>query len=64
MAVHITSGGGRRPVVVLFGSLSGLDARLARAGFAAVTFDPETPSALEIVLDVEAIVPWLAKHLA
>jgi hypothetical protein len=93
-------------VVVLSGSPPGLDARLARAGLTTVTFDPETPSGLEIVLDalerralgveadrcalleprtdgsiavalvaggvrtpgvivrdVEAVVPWLARHL-
>ncbi len=51
VAVQVTSGGGRRPVVVLCGSLPGLAERLTRAGFAAVTFEPETPSGLEIVLD-------------
>ncbi len=52
MAVEITSAAGQRPVVVLSGQAKlGLAERLARAGFAVVSFDPPGPSGLEIVLD-------------
>ena len=41
MAVEVTSGGGQRPVAVLCGPLKpGLAERLARAGFAVVSFAP------------------------
>jgi hypothetical protein len=50
VSVEVTSAGGRRPVVVLCGSLPELGGRLARAGFAAVVFDPRAPRDLEIVL--------------
>src|SRR5438034_99179 len=47
-----TSGGGQRPVAVLCGPLKpGLAERLARAGFAVVSFDPPGAPGLEIVLD-------------
>ena len=52
MAVEVTSAAGQRPVVVLCGRLRpGLDERLARAGFAVVSFDPPGAPDLEIVLD-------------
>ncbi len=41
VAVEVTSGGGQRPVAVLCSPLKpGLAERLARAGFAVVSFDP------------------------
>src|SRR5207247_2253894 len=52
VAVEVTSGGGQRPVTVLCGPLKpGLAERLARAGFAVVSFDPPGAPGLEIVLD-------------
>ena len=52
MAVEVTSAGGERPVVVLSGAPKpGLAERLARAGFAVVSFDPPGASGLEIVVD-------------
>jgi hypothetical protein len=50
VAVRVTSGGGRRPAVVLGHSLPGLGDRLARAGFATVVFDPETQPALAVAI--------------
>jgi len=50
VTVRVTSGGGRRPVVVSRRAAPELEAKLARAGFAAVAFDPDTPSGLERVL--------------
>jgi hypothetical protein len=50
---QVTSGGGRRPVVVLSApppALPEVASRLARAGFAVVSFEP-SPDALEVVLD-------------
>lgn len=55
VAVEVTSGGGQRPVTVLCGPLKpGLAERLARAGFAVVSFDPAGAPGLEIVLDALA----------
>jgi hypothetical protein len=51
VAVEVTSAAGQRPVVVLSGSLPGLTERLARAGFAVVSFDPPGAAGLEIALD-------------
>jgi len=51
VAVDVTSGAGRRPVVVLCGPVPGLIERLARAGFAVVSFDPPGSSGLTGVLD-------------
>jgi hypothetical protein len=51
VAVDVTSAAGPRPVVVLSGSLPGLTERLARAGFAVVSFDPPGAAGLEIALD-------------
>jgi len=52
VAVEVTSAAGQRPVVVLSGQPKpGLAERLARAGFAVVSFDPPGASDLEIVLD-------------
>ena len=52
MAVEVTSAAGQRPVVVLSGlPRPGLGERLARAGFAVVSFDPPGGPDLEIVLD-------------
>ncbi|HET7296889.1 MAG TPA: hypothetical protein VFI66_07080 [Gemmatimonadales bacterium] len=50
VAVRVTSGGGRRPTVVLFRLPPGLVERLARAGFATVTLAPETQGALAAVI--------------
>lgn len=44
------SGGGLRPVVVLHRPPPGLGQRLARAGFATLTYAPETPGALDLVI--------------
>jgi hypothetical protein len=54
VSVQVTSAGGRRPVVVLAvpSARSDLTGRLARAGFAVVSF--EQPDALEDVLDAVA----------
>jgi len=52
VVVEVTSGGGQRPVAVLCGPFKpGLAERLARAGFAVVSFDPPGAPGLEIVLD-------------
>ena len=52
VAVEVTSAPGQRPVVVLCGRPKpGLAERLARAGFAVVSFDPPGAPGLEIVLD-------------
>lgn len=52
VAVEVTSAAGQRPVVVLCGRpMIGLAERLARAGFAVVSFDPPGAPDLEIVLD-------------
>jgi len=52
VAVEVTSAAGQRPVVVLSGRpRPGLGERLARAGFAVVSFDPPGAPDLEIVLD-------------
>jgi len=52
VAVEVTSAAGQRPVVVLSGRPTpGLGDRLARAGFAVVSFDPPGAPDLEIVLD-------------
>jgi hypothetical protein len=52
VAVEVTTAAGQRPVVVLSGQPKpGLAERLARAGFAVVSFDPPGASDLEIVLD-------------
>ncbi len=52
MAVEVTSAAGQRPVVVLSGRPKlGLAERLARAGFAVVSFEPPGAAGLEIVLD-------------
>jgi hypothetical protein len=50
VSVTVTSAGGRRPVVVLCGVPPELAGRLARAGFAVVSFDP-WPDGLDVVLD-------------
>jgi hypothetical protein len=52
VAVEVTSAAGQRPVVVLCGRpRPALAERLARAGFAVVSFDPPGAPDLEIVLD-------------
>jgi len=52
VAVEVTSAAGQRPVVVLCGrTRPGLDERLARAGFAVVSFDPPGGPGLEVTLD-------------
>src|SRR2546427_6283749 len=52
VAVEVTSAAGQRPVVVLSGRPTpGLGERLARAGFAVVSFAPPGAPELEIVLD-------------
>jgi len=52
VAVEVTTAAGQRPVVVLSGeSQPGLTERLARAGFAVVSFDPLGAPTLELVLD-------------
>lgn len=50
VSVAVTSAGGRRPVVVVCGAPPGLAGRLARAGFAVVSFEP-WPDGLDVVLD-------------
>jgi len=50
VSVEITSAGGERPVVVLPGASATLAGRLARAGFATVTFEGQGPHDLELVL--------------
>lgn len=54
MSAEVTSAGGARPVVVLRGPLPGFADRLARAGFAAVAFAPDSSVALNVVLDALA----------
>lgn len=51
LSVQVTSAGGRRPVVLVCGAPRELAARLARAGFAAVTADCRTPEDVGTVLD-------------
>ena len=52
MAVQVTSAAGPRPVVVLCGRPKpGLAERLARAGFAVVSFDPPGAAGLSLALD-------------
>jgi hypothetical protein len=52
VTVEVTSAAGQRPVVVLCGEPQpGFAERLARAGFAVVSFDPPGAPDLEIVLD-------------
>ena len=52
VAVEVTTAGGQRPVVVSYGRPKpGLAERLARAGFAVVSFDPPGAPGLDIVLD-------------
>jgi hypothetical protein len=48
--VEVTSAGDDRPVVVLHGAPATLAGRLARAGFATVTFDRQGPRDVELVL--------------
>jgi hypothetical protein len=50
VSVEVTSAGGERPVVVLPGASATLAGRLARAGFATVTFEGQGPHDLELVL--------------
>lgn len=54
MSAEVTSAGGARPVVVLRGPLPGFADRLARAGFAAVAFVPDSRVSLNVVLDALA----------
>jgi hypothetical protein len=52
VAVEVTSAAGQRPVVVLCGlPRPELSERLARAGFAVVSFDPPGAPSLEAALD-------------
>ena len=52
VAVEVTSAAGQRPVVVLCGGpRPELGERLARAGFAVVSFDPPGAPSLEVALD-------------
>jgi hypothetical protein len=51
VSVEVTSAGADRPVVVLAGAPAALVARLARAGFATVTFDAHRSEHLDVVLD-------------
>lgn len=51
MSVEVTSAGGERPVVVLAGASPALVVRLARAGFATVTFDAHGSRDWDVVLD-------------
>jgi hypothetical protein len=52
VAVEVTSAAGQRPVVVLSGvPRPGLAERLARAGFAVVSFEPPGATSLEVALD-------------
>jgi len=52
VAVEVTTAAGQRPVVVLSGRPKpGLAERLARAGFAVVSFDPPGAPSLEVALD-------------
>lgn len=54
MPVRVTSGGGWRPVGVLLGdarTLAPFVERLARAGFATVACDPQSPGELTTLLD-------------
>jgi len=51
VSVEVTSGGGTRPVVVLEGALDTLAGRLARAGFATVTFEAHASGDLDLVLE-------------
>ena len=50
VSVEVTSAGGERPVVVLAGASATLAGRLARAGFATVTFEGQGPHDVELVL--------------
>src|SRR2546430_14676983 len=50
VSVEVTSAGGERPVVVLPGASATLAGRLARAGFATVTFEGQGPHDAELVL--------------
>ena len=50
VSVEVTSAGGERPVVVLPGASATLAGRLARAGFATVTFEGQGPHDVELVL--------------
>jgi hypothetical protein len=51
VSVEVTSAGGDRPVVVLHGAPAPLAARLARAGFATVTFAAQRSGDLDVVLE-------------
>ncbi len=52
VAVDVTSAAGQRPVVVLCGvPRPGLAERLARGGFAVVSFEPPGAPSLEVALD-------------
>ena len=50
VSITVTNTAGRRPVVVLCGARPDLAERLARAGFAVVSFEP-WPDGLDVVLD-------------
>ena len=50
VSVEVTSAGGERPVVVLPGASATLAGRLARAGFATLTFEGQGPHDVELVL--------------
>jgi len=51
VSVEVTSAGGARPVVVLESALDTLAGRLARAGFATVTFAAHASGDLDLVLE-------------
>jgi len=51
VSVEVTSAGSDRPVVVLPGASAALAGRLARAGFATVTFDAQASGDLDLVLE-------------
>jgi len=51
VSVEVTSAGTDRPVVVLPGASAALAGRLARAGFATVTFDAQASGDLDLVLE-------------
>ncbi len=51
MSVEVTSAGTDRPIVVLRGASAALAGRLARAGFATVTFDAQASGDLDLVLE-------------
>jgi hypothetical protein len=51
VSVEVTSAGDDRPVVVLPGAPAALAGRLARAGFATVTFTARGPGDLDVVLE-------------